>query len=468
MGDRGAMASARLGARLALLVAVHATNRVCCHALPVGADARAPAVHVSGIPLAVVRAHARAPRRRCGVRRLRGGEGLATPNATAPGGLMADSNATERSEVDGILVSFCEPEPAAAAARRPLKFADRFWGGALCAAAAGLLLLRVAGQGSAAWIERALDPWMRDEARLDLYLGCFITAVFGAGAIACRNVLDDPGLRVKKHAWVISVLAAGVCFVAAVLVYPSRARESDGDGGARVVAHTRCRARARRGAGGRRSRPPACGMASASFPRDPASAPCASAHAPVLLKGDFAIRTNGAQTPRIRAGRCSRSARRPGSTDNFVLRARASFSSLCPAEPRCGALALGRADATGDADGDKSVALSGPFLPGPGGARPCLGLRVLQVCPQSHNAAPFACTRALAPAPLRAGVGTDARGAALQARAACGHVRDTPHGIHALVQLDVARPSEHHVLGVPARGAAHLHHGVRAAQQGLA
>ncbi len=208
--------------RLVLLVAVHA--QVCCHALPMGTDSRAPAV-LAGVPLAVMRADARA-RRRCGARQLRGGEGETTPNAMVPSGLLADSNATERSEFDGILVSFCEPEPAAAAERRPaLKFAERFWGASLCTAAAGLLLLRVAGRGSAAWIERALDPWVEDEARLDLYLGCGITAVFGAGALACRNVFDDPAQRVKKHAWVISVLAAGVCFVAAVLVHELRPPE---------------------------------------------------------------------------------------------------------------------------------------------------------------------------------------------------------------------------------------------------
>ena len=126
-----------------------------------------------------------------------------------------EANASEKSQVDGILVSFCEPEPEP---EKKMKLADKVWCGVLSGLVVGTILLRNRGSKSMAWIEQALDPLMRDEKKLDAYLAVGITALFGAGSLVCRHNFADPLLQVKKRAWIISVIASGFCFVGGILV----------------------------------------------------------------------------------------------------------------------------------------------------------------------------------------------------------------------------------------------------------
>lgn len=116
--------------------------------------------------------------------------------------------------MDGILVSFCEPEPVPV---RKMKYANKVWSSALCLSLFGVLLLRLFGATSTAWIEEKIAPWLRDEVALDLYLGCGITTLFGVGSLACKHIFADAALQVKKRAWIVSVFAAGFCFVAGVV-----------------------------------------------------------------------------------------------------------------------------------------------------------------------------------------------------------------------------------------------------------
>ena len=58
----------------------------------------------------------------------------------------------------------------------------------------------------------------KQEQLLDVYLGCAITALFGAGSWICNRRFADPVVRVKRRAWIISACASGFCFAAGVAV----------------------------------------------------------------------------------------------------------------------------------------------------------------------------------------------------------------------------------------------------------
>eukprot|EP00277_Geminigera_cryophila_P007637 CAMPEP_0179414812 /NCGR_PEP_ID=MMETSP0799-20121207/5887_1 /TAXON_ID=46947 /ORGANISM="Geminigera cryophila, Strain CCMP2564" /LENGTH=305 /DNA_ID=CAMNT_0021187487 /DNA_START=28 /DNA_END=945 /DNA_ORIENTATION=+ len=165
-----------------------------CNALP----RRCSAVHGCAVRHSVLALHP------AGMLRVRGG-GLERSEK---------SERSEVAEVNGVLVSFCESEPAPA---RAIKYVDKVWGVALCFALVGVLLLRGTGGRSAAWLEDTIAPWLRDELALDLYLAVGVTVMFGIGSAIFQRQGLAQALQVKKRAWLVSVFAAGICFVAGVV-----------------------------------------------------------------------------------------------------------------------------------------------------------------------------------------------------------------------------------------------------------
>ncbi len=117
------------------------------------------------------------------VQAVRGGNGGGAERAAAqceqrPGSAVCSH---ERSEVDGILISFAEPEPAPAPTRRP---ADAAWCWALIAGGAtAVALLGLFGQESGPYLERVLQPWVL------------------AFACTSRSVLVTTGFRVRCRRW---------------------------------------------------------------------------------------------------------------------------------------------------------------------------------------------------------------------------------------------------------------------------
>ena len=96
---------------------------------------------------------------------VRGGTGVAAEAAAAQEQQRAGSatRSHERSEFDGILISFAEP--GSAPAPRTRRAADAWWCWALTAGATAVALLRIFGKEGGAHVERVLQPWVLAFAR---------------------------------------------------------------------------------------------------------------------------------------------------------------------------------------------------------------------------------------------------------------------------------------------------------------
>jgi hypothetical protein len=66
------------------------------------------------------------------------------------------------------------------------------------------------------YIEKVLGVLLEDEVALDIYLAVALTGLFLVGAVACFYAGLDQKTQVKKRAWVITTVSAGLCTLASV------------------------------------------------------------------------------------------------------------------------------------------------------------------------------------------------------------------------------------------------------------